>query len=149
MEMFFYSVLRRGYNRGFEIPMAARHAQGTLLRDAHGRTYYMDIADGTLSTFLIEAASRCPEVLLGDDSPFYHVQDAFWYDKRERVGAVITQTPPWSLVRRLCPGIQRQDELRRILERARDLFKQALSTVSHHPGCLSIVHPYKQILEAN
>lgn len=131
MEMFFYSVLRRGYNRGFEIPMAARHAQGTLLRDAHGRTYYMDVADGTLSTFLIGAASRSPELLFGDDSPLYHIYDAFWYDKRERVAAVITQTPPWSLVRRLCPGIQRQDELRRILERARDLFSH-LATLQKH-----------------
>lgn len=122
MEMFYYQVRGYGYHRGATIWTAAKHPKAVLLRDDHGRTYIMNLADGFDSSFMLQAASRCPELLYGKSSPFFPVYDAFWYDEGRHLGAVISHAPPWPLARSLAPGLQRQVELRRLLERARDLF---------------------------
>lgn len=128
MEMFHYAVTGQGYHRGSTIWRSANHAEAILLRDDRGRTYIMNFTVSAESSFMLQAASRCPELLFGDDSPFWPVFDAWYYDESKHVGAVVSQAPPWPLSRRLAPGIEGQQELRRILERARDLFSH-LSTL--------------------
>lgn len=56
---------------------APRHKDPILLKDRHGCTYLMSIADGADGTFMLEAASRCPKVLFGDSPSLHPRYDAF------------------------------------------------------------------------
>lgn len=92
-----------------------------LLRDRTGRVYVLQLLSTRRQPFIFEAAEKHPELLYSNTSPFLPIYDAFTYRKKDHIGVVISQCPPFPLSSRLLPD-EGQDELRRVLERARDLF---------------------------
>ena len=76
-QVFFHSAISHyPFAPGNHTWQAPRHNDSILLKDRHGRTYLMSIADGADGTFMLEAASRCPKILFGDSHSF-HAYDAF------------------------------------------------------------------------
>ncbi|PWN26871.1 hypothetical protein BDZ90DRAFT_261125 [Jaminaea rosea] len=92
-----------------------------LLSDSSQRFLVMCLLDQKRQPFLFEAAARAPQLLYSSNSPFFPIHDVLTYNEGKQVGVVIARCPPYALSPRLNPHLGR-DEVRRCLERARDLF---------------------------
>lgn len=115
-----------GYNRSRVYHRAsewgAMEGLSHILRDNLGRVFVLRLMDTHRHRFLLAAALSHPDLLYSDDSPFLPTYDVFEYNKDAKLGAAITQCPPFPLGPDLIPDSGRQQELRRILERAHDMF---------------------------
>ncbi|PWN26872.1 hypothetical protein BDZ90DRAFT_193913 [Jaminaea rosea] len=131
MEIFYYSICRTGFSRHSGLSRTREHSTAMVLRDEQGRSFTIELLDLPSQQFLIDAAERCPTLLYADDSPFFPIHDAFCYSKQTQLGAVIWRTPPCPLAHRLGPGLEGPDELRRILEKMRDLFSHLVVLREH------------------
>lgn len=133
-EMFYYLITQAGYPSNHELVPGDEHSRSSFLRDDQGRVYVLEILERPGKQFLLEAALRCPDILYANDSPFWPTYDVFDYNDSNsgpKIGAAILQSPPCALASWLSPGNKRQDELRRILEQARDLFSHLVILHKH------------------
>lgn len=110
---------RNGMHGHYGDKWAETEGLAHLLRDKAGRIFVMRLLDIDLQPFLFDMAAKHPERLLSDDSPFFPIYEVLSYNSQ--VGIAIWQPPPHPLGYSLFPDSGR-DELRRVLERAHDLF---------------------------
>lgn len=96
-----------------------------LLRDRMGRIFVLQLLDPVNQPFWFHMAAKRPEVIYSETSPFYPAYEIVNYNSQ--LGGIIWQSPPHPLTPSLIPDSER-DELRRILERAHDVFA-ALATL--------------------
>lgn len=130
-EVLYYSTGRSGR---VESSVDVQHwsdAEGLshLLIDGDDHVYVMRLLDVERQPFLFEAALAHSELLYASTSPFLPIYDTINYGK-ENLGFVVTQCPPFPLGCRLLPD-SGQDEVRRVLERARDLFSHLVALKAH------------------
>lgn len=137
-EMILYGILGNSYGRndgmgdgtiGKSFPI--------LLRDGHGQTYFLRMDYTKRSPFLLEASRRCPDVLYTDRSPLYPTYEVLTYSQTHEATISIGQTPPWPLSKALASSPGHEEELRRFLECARDLFAH-LVTLQRHSISLDV-----------
>lgn len=132
MEMLLYAVTKQFYQRNSMIVGEnSTPLWSAFFRDDHGRVYYVSLAHTKHRPFLLEAAQKCPRLLYSPDSPLLPVYDSFSYSGQHEAAVYIGQTPPWPLVQGLVMGVEHQPELRRILERAQDLFAHLVKLEEH------------------
>lgn len=146
MEVLYYCT-GRGTQAMDPCPAEAKHWSETeglsqLVRDERGRVYIARLLDTSRCPFLFEAAASQPNLIYSSESPFLPIYDAIDYRSRDDFGLVIAQCPPFPLGNRLLPD-EGQDELRRALERSRDLF-QHLATLRKHGVSLDGQRPSDQ-----
>lgn len=123
MEMLVYGVNQRYYHpRDLFTREVAEKSFSNFVHDDQGRLYIARLANSERHSFLLEASQRCPALLYSADSPLLPVYDVLPYSVQDNLMVYIWQPPPWPLSRPLVVGQEKRMELRRILERARDIF---------------------------
>lgn len=122
MEMLFYLVEGRHYARESLIPRSAQYSQQYVMCDKAGRTFLLRIID-TSESFIAQASKRCPHLLFSKESPFYPIHDYVPFSEKHQLGLFVTSTPPAAFQSPLdMIRIRAGDELRRVVERARDIY---------------------------
>lgn len=132
MEMFLYGIREVHYSRNGRAPEYAVYSQQFLLRDEEGDIVMLRALDVSEQSFLAKASQRCPELLFAPSSPFLPILDVMTYSAEEDIGLVLTAAPPWTLSKALAPTLfETGDELRRVLERGRDLYSHLVALKRH------------------
>lgn len=122
MEMLFYLVEGEHYAAESFIPRHAQFSQQYLMRNDDGGTFLLRIVD-TSESFVSQAIERCPDLLFSRESPFYPIHDYLPYSDKDTMGILVTSTPPAAFSQPLdILRIRAADELRRVVERARDIY---------------------------
>lgn len=123
MEMLMYSVVRQHYVVGEHPPQSALVSQQYLMCDEDGSTFVLRIVDRDVEPFFHQAVEKCPDLLFSETSPFFPLHDFVSYTNDDRFGLIVSSTPPAPFSRHLdFINIHAGDELRRILERGRDVY---------------------------
>lgn len=132
MEMFLYGILKDHYSRNGSVPKSAQYSQQYLFCDEEGNTVMVRVFDMELQPFSSLAAEKHPNLLFAHDSPFFPIVDVVTYSPDEKIGLLLTSTPPWTFSNSLLPAaLSPGAELRRVLERARDLYRH-LAILERH-----------------
>lgn len=124
MEMLLYGVTGEFYSRSRMLQRADSTPLWTgFFRDEQARVYFVSLANTKHHSFLLDAAQKCPKVLYSPDSPLLPIYDSFSFSPEHDAAIYVSKPPPWPLIQGFVVGQDRHaTELRRILERARDLF---------------------------
>lgn len=129
MEMLLYGVTEAGYSGNHGLSYRANVPYfDEIFCDRQGRTFLARFTDPKSQPFLLDVAQRCPKLLYSANSPLFPVHEVLLYSQQQDAVLYVWQTPPWPLTRALVIGEAKnsyeweKDELRRIIECARDLF---------------------------
>lgn len=102
-----------------------------LFRDSHGQLVVARLVDSRRKPFLLQASQKCPALLYSVASPLFPVNEVLPWSPQHDAAVYIWRMPPWPLSSSLAMGQEEMSELRRVMERARDLFAHLVTLQKH------------------